>query len=250
VRRALVAIFLLACLALPGQALAARGEAGIAERLAQREILDLNSVLAGARENLAEAAEVPSVQAHDPACETDLQPFDDRRYTAVGAGDLDGNLFCFTSGLPSPVNIADRAYFLRTLGTRDLGVGDYQIGRSTGIGSFGLGYPITDAGSGEITGVVISPIALPWLQGRIERRASAKSVDNLILDDHGTVLARTGDYATEPGTNLGRNKLVKAVLTDDFGFGDFKLAGDRVATAWGTAPLSDGELHIAVSVPR
>ena len=248
-RRFLIAACLL-CLVLPGQALAARGPAGTAERLAKKAILDLDGVLAGARENLAEAAEVPSVQAHDPACETELQPFADARYTSVGAGDLDGQLFCLTAGLPSPVNIADRAYFLRTVGTRDLGVGDYQIGRSTGIDSIGLGYPLTGNESGEITGVVISPLVLPWLQARIERRASAKSVDNLVLDDHGTVLARAGEVATEAGTNLGRSKLVKAVLTDDFGFGNFRLAGERVASAWGTAPLSEGETHVVVSVPR
>ena len=248
-RRLLIAACL-ACLALPAQAIAARGPAGSAERLAEKATLDLNGVLAGAREGLAEAAEVPSVQAHDPSCEADLQPFDDPRYTAVGGGDLDGRLFCLTSGLPSPVNIADRAYFLRALGTRDLGVGDYQIGRSTGIDSIGLAYPLTDLETGEITGVTISPLALPWLEARIARRASAKATDNLILDDHGTVLTRAGDVATKTGTNLGRQKLVRAALADDFGFGNFKVGGERVASAWGTPPLSDGEIHVVVSVPR
>jgi hypothetical protein len=249
VRRALIAIVLL-CLALPGQAPAARGAAASAERLMVRTAVDLDDVLTGARENLAELADLPSVQSQDAdECMAAAQPFDDPRYTAVGAGDLDGDLYCLTSGLPSAVNIADRAYFLRTLGTRDLGVGDYQIGRVTGIGSIGLGYPVTDTG-GAVTGVVISPLALPWLEARIGRRASAKAVDTLIVDDHGTVLTRVGQVQTASGTNLGGSRLVSQALTEDVGSGNFKLRGRRVGAAWGTVPLSDGEIHVIISVAR
>jgi hypothetical protein len=248
-RRVLFAIFLV-CLALPGQALAARGPAGTAERLTEKAILDLDDVLAGAREDLAELAEVPSVQDQDAAaCAADSQAFDDERVTGAGAASLDGNLYCFSSGLTAPVNIADRAYFLRTVGTRDLGVGDYQIGRASGIDSIGLGYPVVDDAD-ELTGVAISPLSLPWLEARIARRAAGKSADNLVLDDHGTVLARVGRVSTPIGTNLGRAKLEQAMLAEDFGQGNFRLRGERVAAAWGVVPLSDGEIHVSVSVPR
>jgi hypothetical protein len=248
-RSALIAICLL-CLALPGQALAARGPAGKAERLTEKAILDLDDVLFGARENLAELADLPSVQNQDAAaCMSDSQPFSDDRYTGAGAASLDGNLYCFSPGLTSTVNIADRAYFLRTVGSRDLGVGDFQIGRSTGIDSIGLGYPVTDA-SGELTGVTISPLSLQWLERRIDRRAASYAADNLILDDHGTVLTRSGQVATPIGTNIGRAKLARAMLADDFGTGKFKLGGNPVAAAWGVVPLSDGEIHVSVSVPR
>ena len=73
-RRALVAILLcLTCLALPASASAARGSAGKAERMVQRTIIDLNGVLRGARENLAEAADLPSIQSQDAAaCQTEI----------------------------------------------------------------------------------------------------------------------------------------------------------------------------------
>ena len=248
-RRALAAICLI-CLALPSQALAARGPAGQAERLANKAIVDLDEVLFGARENLAELADIPAVQNQDAAaCMTDSQSFDDDRFTGAGAASLDGNLYCFSPGLTAPVNIADRAYFLRAVGTRDFGVGDYQIGRSTGVDSLGLGYAVTDD-AGELTGVTISPLSLTWLEQRIGRRASEKSVDNLVIDDHGTVLSRVGTKPTPIGTNLGRSKLERAMLAEDFGHGGFKLRGDPIAAAWGVVPLSDGELHVAVSVPR
>ncbi len=75
-------------------------------------------------------------------------------------------------------------------------------------------------------------------------------MDTLIVDDHGTVLARAGVQPTEDGTNLAGTRLVQSMLTDDFGHSRSRLAGEPVATAWGTVPLSDGEIHVAVSVPR
>ena len=249
-RRALVATLLcLTCLALPASASAARGSAGKAERMVQRTIIDLNGVLRGARENLAEAADLPSIQSQDAAaCQTEIAPFTDFRYTGVGAADLDGDLYCFSAGLPSPVNIADRAYFLRTIGTHGLGVGDFQIGRATGVNSIGLGYPVHDGG-GALTGITISPLSLDWLGNRIARRHPPKASDSLVLDDHGTVLARAGAISTEDGTNIGGTKLARAILDEDFGVGTFDV--NRVATeyAWGTVPISGGEIHAAVGVP-
>ncbi len=247
-RRALVLICVL-CLAVPAAADAARGPTGTAERLAEKTILDLNGVLAGTRASLAEAADLPSVQAQDAAaCQTEIAPFADKRYTGVGAANLDGGLYCFSAGLPSPINIADRAYFLRTVGTRALGVGDFQIGRATGINAAGVGYPVF-GDDGALTGITIAPISLTWLGDRVARRHSKKAADSLVLDDHGTVLARAGEIDTPNGTNIGGGKLAKAILGDDFGHGKFTLAGNPLHTAWGTVPLSDGEWHVAVSVP-
>ena len=247
-RRLLIAATLL-CLALPGQALAARGPAGTAERLTEKTILDLDGVLGDARENLAAMAELASVQNQDaPACQAESAEFDRPPYTGAGAADLDGDLYCFSAGLPSPVNIADRAYFLHTLGSRDFAVGDFQIGRATGINSIGLGFPVT-GGDGEISGITLSPLSLDWLESRIARRQSGKAVDTLVVDDHGTVLARSGAAATEDGTNLAGNRLVDSMLSHDFGHSRLRLAGEPVAAAWGIVPLSDGEIHVAVSVP-
>jgi hypothetical protein len=247
-RRALILLGLV-CLVLPGQALAARGPAGTAERLAEKTILDLEGVLEDAEENLADMSELPSVQAQDAsACQTDSAEFDEPRYTGAGAADLEGDLYCFSAGIPSPVNIADRAYFLHTLGSRDFAVGDFQIGRATGINSIGLGFPVFD-GTGEVTGITLSPLSLDWLQARTARRQSEKAVDTLIVDDHGTVLARSGEVPTADGTNLAGDRLVQSMLTEDFGHGRHRLAGSRVHSAWGVVPLSGGEIHVAVGVP-
>jgi hypothetical protein len=248
--RTLLFATILACLALPGQALAAGGPAGTAERLAQKTILDLEGVLEDAETNLAEMAELQSVQTQDAAaCQAESAAFDEPRYTGAGAANLDGDLYCFSAGIPSPVNISDRAYFLHTLGSRDLAVGDFQIGRATGVNSVGIGYPVID-GAGELTGITLSPLSLDWLGERIARRQSDKAVDTLVVDDHGTVLARAGALPTEDGTNLSGTRLVRSMLSGDFGHSRQSLAGEPVAAAWGVVPLSGGEIHVAVSVPR
>lgn len=40
---------------------------------------------------------------------------------------------------PEPINVSDRVYFLRAVGARDLGIGDFQVESATGESSLGLG---------------------------------------------------------------------------------------------------------------
>jgi hypothetical protein len=168
-------------------------------------------------------------------------------YTALGAIDRDGDLYCLSEPTPEPINVSDRVYFLRAVGGHDLGVGDYQVGRATGEGSLGLGYPVLDAGD-EVSAVVLAPLSLRWLQKRLEQRRDPAAQDVLVTDDHGTVLARVGEVRTAPGENLGRERLVQAMLERGEGSGEFALAGDRRRYAFTTVPHSDGQLHVAVGV--
>jgi hypothetical protein len=249
-RRLLIATCMLT-LALPATTWAGSRDA-TAQRLTGAVTNDIQGVLTQARSQLVELSELPGVESGDgDACAADLANLSAApRYTALGASDLQGNLYCLTGGLAAPVSIADRAYFLRTLGTRDLGVGDFQIGRATGANSIGLGFPITPGDGDEITGIVLSPLSLNWLENRVLRRHSAKAVDTLVIDEHGTVLARAGERSTPSGVNLGSRPLVERMLSErQEGVGGFSFAGERVRAAYDVVPLSGGAIHVAVSVP-
>jgi hypothetical protein len=219
--------------------------------LAQQQATDLNRILAKARARLIRLARLPSVQERNPsACNADMAGLPAiGRYGVSGAADLEGNVFCLGIPFTPPLSIADRAYFLRAVGTRDLGVGDYQTGRVTGLGQIGLGFPTI--ASRRVTGIVLTVLSLDWLQRRITHRRPRGAVDVLVIDDHGTVLARAGRRPTRPGTNLGGNALVEAMLRHVQGEGTFRLGRKKlVRTAFDTVPLSDGNLHVAVSLRR
>jgi hypothetical protein len=223
------------------------GKASAIERVARHLRRDLNGILAQARTQLEQLSGLPSVQAGDKgACNRDMAArAGSPRYTALGAADLAGDIYCLSLPNGLPVSIADRAYFLRALGSGDLGVGDYQIGRVTGQGSVGLGFPVRVGG--RITGITLSPLSLTWLDQRIEAQLRRPIRDLLVIDDHGTVLAHAGGAAAAVGTNLGGTALVKKALHGDRAVGRTRFGGKRVRAAFDLVPLSDDALHIAVT---
>jgi hypothetical protein len=219
--------------------------------LVKKRTTDLNRILAQGRARLIQLARLPSVRARNAsACSADMAALPAiARYGASGAADREGNVFCLGIPFSPPLSIADRAYFLRAIGTRDLGVGDYQTGRVTGLGQVGLGFP-TALGR-RVTGIVLTVLSLDWLQHRITHRRPRRAVDVLVIDDHGTVLARAGRRPTRPGTNLGGNALVEAMLSHVRGEGTFRLGPKKlVRTAFDSVPLSDGNMRVAVSLRR
>jgi hypothetical protein len=215
----------------------------------EKRTINLHRILAKARARLIGLAGLPSVQTQNAAaCNADMAALPVlARYGTAGAADLQGNLFCLGIPITSPINISDRAYFLRAIGTRGLGVGDYQVGRATGLGSVGLGFPIVV--DRQVTGIVLTVLSLDWLEQRIAATRPRGAVDVLVIDDHGTVLARAGRRETRPGTNIGGSALVKAMLSREQGEGTFRLGHKLVRAAFDTVPLSADNMRVAVSVP-
>jgi hypothetical protein len=236
------------CLALPATSMAASSKrSDKIEAMARHLRSDLNGILMRARAQLIQLSRLPSVQAGNAsACTSDMATrAGDPRYTALGAADLSGDVYCLSIPYTPPVSIADRAYFLRALGTGDLGVGDFQIGRATGQGSVGLGFPVV--AGGRTSGIVYSPLSLAWLDARIEAQRRRPARDLLVVDDHGTVLAHAGPAAVTQGANLGGTALVKKALKLDRSEGKTRFGGKRVFAAIDVVPLSDGAIHVTVS---
>jgi hypothetical protein len=253
--RLMVAIVVAAVLVLVGSSTATAAKAGQGKApdptaLVEKRTTNLNRILAKARTRLIELSHLPSVQSQNAkACSADMAALPPMsRYGSSGATDIQGNLYCLGIPLTSPVNIADRAYFLRAIGTRDLGVGDYQLGRVTGLGSIGLGYPVIV--NRQVTGIVLTVLSLDWLEKRALHKLPPGALDVLVIDDHGTVLARAGVRPTRPGTNIGGNALVEAMISEPQGEGNFRLGKKPVRSAFDTVPLSDGNMHVAISVKR
>src|SRR5215211_6594651 len=83
------------------------GKASAIERVARHLRRDLNGILAQARTQLVQLSRLPSVQAGDEgACNRDMKArVGSPRYTALGAADLDGDIYCHTLPIGSPVSI-------------------------------------------------------------------------------------------------------------------------------------------------
>jgi len=116
---------------------------------------------------------------------------DNPRYANLGVIKTNGEVPASALPLTNTVNLADRSFFQRALSTRDLSIGDYQVGRITGKPSFNLGYPVFDP-SGQVQAVVFAALDLDWLnrsdyalQIQLPQGATWTKIDG-----NGTILVR------------------------------------------------------------
>jgi PAS domain S-box-containing protein len=153
-----------------------------------------DEMIAGTRQLLHAMAESSQVQsARWGNCTKLLRTLfaDCPRYASLGVIKTNGDVSASAPALTEPVNLADRAFFQRTLATRDLAIGDYQVGRITGKPGFSLAYPVFDP-SGQVQAVVFAALDLDWvnhsdyaLQKQLPPGATWTKIDG-----KGTILVR------------------------------------------------------------
>ena len=153
-----------------------------------------DEMIAGTRQLLRAVAESSQVRsAHWGNCNTLLRTLfaDYPRYASLGVIKTNGDVSASAPALAEPVNLADRAFFRDTLATRDLCIGDYQVGRITGKPGFSLAYPVFDS-SDQIQAVVFAALDVEWvnrsdyaLQMQLPPGATWTKIDS-----KGTVLVR------------------------------------------------------------
>ncbi len=177
-----------------------------------------DEMIAGTRQLLravAESSQVRSAQWGN--CNKLLRTLfaDYPRYACLGVIKTNGDVAASAPLMTESVNLADRAFFQRTLATRDLSIGDYQIGRITGKPSFSLAYPVFDP-AGQVQAVVFAALDLDWvnrsdyaLQMQLPPGATWTKIDS-----QGTILLRyPAPEEGVVGEPLPDMSLVKTFLT-------------------------------------
>lgn len=113
-------------------------------------------------------------------------------YMDFFAANLEGRIVCSDNPAGVGVNVADRAYFLRAIESRDFAVGDYQISRITGRSTVILAHPVFDQWGG-IESVIAIGLNLDWLGDLVAGAALPSGSVLTLVDGAGTILARTPD---------------------------------------------------------
>lgn len=145
-----------------------------------------------------------------------------RHYTNLGLIDRNGNFLCSLAPSGHPVNVSDRPYFQRVLATRDLVVGDFQVGRISGKASLTFAYPVLDA-EGRVEAVVVAALDLAWLNELGTTAQLPPGSTLTLLDSNGIIMARYPDPENWIGKSLPE-KDVKEL---------FPVGGDRIIEAKG-----------------
>lgn len=173
-------------------------------------------------------------------------------YTNFGVATPDGRVFCSALPLARPVSITDRSYFQRAVRSRDLGVGDYQVGRITKIPAINFGYPVVDRG-GNIQTVVYAALNLSWLNQLVAGVDLPAGSTLTVVDSRGTILARDPEPEKWVGKSMSGSPQIKAMFNHK-GEGTAELDGlDGVRRLYAFAPLHDspsGNVYVSVGIPK
>ncbi|MGD0263019.1 MAG: PAS domain S-box protein [Verrucomicrobiota bacterium] len=177
-----------------------------------------DELIAGTRQLLRAVAESSQVQsARWGNCTKLLRTLfaDYPRYANLGMIKTNGEVVASALPLTNTVNLADRSFFQRALATRDLSIGDYEVGRISGKPSFSLGYPVFGP-SGQVQAVVFAALDLDWVnrsdyavQVQLPQGATWTKIDG-----KGTILMRyPAPEKWLVGEPLPETSLLKTFLT-------------------------------------
>ncbi|HOV85780.1 MAG TPA: PAS domain S-box protein [Syntrophobacteraceae bacterium] len=144
-------------------------------------------------------------------------------YTNIGLIDLDGRFVCSAIPAEHPVDVSDRSYFRRVLETRELVIGDFQVGRISGKASLTFAYPVLDAEE-RVEAVVVADLDLAWLNDLGTNARLPDGATLTLLDSHGIVMA----HYPNPQERIGKSFYENGVK--DL----FPAEGERVAEVRGS----------------
>ncbi len=171
-------------------------------------------------------------------------------YATLGLLDLDGNVVCNSVNASSAKGGADRTYFKDALATKAFSIGEYQVGRATGVPSIHAAMPVLDS-SGNPSGVAFAALSLAKLSFGTDV-VLPPDVDLALTDRNGIILA----------TSPPRLELIGQKYRDEALFGAMKAVPSGVFEAkdptgiekfYSVAPVGDFSrpgLFVIASVPR
>lgn len=160
-------------------------------------------------------------------------------YANIFTLDLKGDVECSGIFMPSPLNGADRQYFIKALETQSFSVGEYTIGRLTKKPVITFAYPVTGF-QGKPTGVIAAALDLNHTNSMFSSAGLPRGTSSLLLDHSGIILAR---YPNEEGW-VGKNIKEYNTLTIE----EFKKAQDERIIPLSSIP--EQEIYYFVDIPE
>lgn len=140
------------------------------------------------------------------------------QYSSIGVADSDGNVICSSVELKTPVNLGDRNFFQQSLNQGVFSIGNYQIGRISGLPVLPLGYPIA-IGDKSAKGVVFVGLNLQSLGESFSNLNLPPKSEMFLIDKTGVILADAND-----SKQVGKNIIGLDVVRQSLEQNDVKLA--------------------------
>jgi hypothetical protein len=143
-------------------------------------------------------------------------------YSAIGAANLDGIIYCTTDNPEPGISIADRPYFQEAKNNLSFSASEYQIGRVSNEPILAFGYPIVDSKE-KLTGVAFVGISLDHLKTLSDQVNLPKEFNVSLIDKNGVVLTRYPYSQGAIGIKNLNDPAVSKIISDNNKSGTFDL---------------------------
>jgi signal transduction histidine kinase len=171
-------------------------------------------------------------------------------YSSVGVASPGGRVYCGTTtrGVVQPIgrmNVSQAGWFRRAQSERGFVLGEFGAGPLSDMNALIAGHPV-DRGRFERPAVVFAGLDVRQLTQTLGLHEAARGTTFVILDYHGTVVARVPERAGI-GRWLPKRPLVRTVLREREGTAEVEGL-DGVPTIYGFAPVggnAQGRLFIS-----
>jgi len=197
-------------------------------------------------------------------------------YINLGAVDLKGDSFASSVPLKKPVNLSDRFWFQQALKTRDFTIGEYQIGRITGLPVIVFAQPVFDPvrkqalieaelhtdqapsklsngvdSMGRVKFILFASMELKWMNRLWQDLKLPPDAHLLVTDRNGAVLFHYPDPEKWAGQNWHEIPIVKAMLTRKKGTAEAEGEdGIKRIHAFTSVGAPESSIHITIGISK
>jgi diguanylate cyclase (GGDEF)-like protein/PAS domain S-box-containing protein len=224
------------------------------KRLARLAAAKEGALIEGAHQLTVALSVLPAVVEHDQtACNSFVRNLRSAypQYTNFGVVDVKGSVWCSGSDVTTPVHLGDRPYIRRALDKKEPSLGEYQIGRLTGLPSIVYASPVVhpngDSGGAAFASLRADAFGVLGRDGDMPQGAVY-----LVVDHDGRILQRSPEGASTQGQDISELELFRVALHQSSGSveasgvdGTMRLYG----FAWSSADVHRSVL-IAIGIPR
>jgi signal transduction histidine kinase/ActR/RegA family two-component response regulator len=192
-----------------------------------------------AHELLLTLARFSFVRATDPDdCNARLPAIfmDHAGYAWLTVVMADGLPFC-SSSPAGHLPLRDRAWFQRVLQTRTTAVGDYQIGRPSGVAAIVVAQPLLDP-SGEVERIIIAAIDLQRLRHLVAASELPSGATLTVFDRTLSILARNPDSSLWEGHQVPDTAVTRQLIASGRPDTSETVGVDGLARLYVTVPVA------------
>ena len=170
-------------------------------------------------------------------------------YSNFGLIETNGVLFC-SAETNAGINLADRAYFQKTIQSGKFSAGTFQVSRTTDEKTLNFGYPVLDD-QGNLVRVLYASLKLtPLLESIADVHAPPGGATTLI-DRYGFALARNPNRESWSGRSMAKSLPLTQILGSNEEVFESRMPG-QVSKLYAVTPLSDGQsncMYVVVEAP-